>query len=141
MKPDELLENAELFFFPAYTQPDTTLHEVARARFRAVVGNAFDDARQQGRAERDAEVAALTERVRLAEIVCTIFGWTGSSAGPDESDRDKAVLQAWMDWHHLYSDPKAPTSKEWDDRIAELAARRDQIRQATLARIRGEADE
>lgn len=75
----------------------------------------------------------LEARLAAAETVCTIYGWCGNA---EDSLKDKAATQAWMDWHNTYGSPKP--SPEWRQRIAELAARRDAIRAKTLAAIRGE---
>ena len=73
----------------------------------------------------------LRERLAVAETVCTIFGWTGTRT---DGERDKAVSQAWQEWAIAYGSPK-PTP-EWDERVTELAAKRDEIRNRTLAAIR-----
>ncbi len=73
----------------------------------------------------------LPERLAAAELVCTIFGWTGVDYS---SDRGKAVSQAWIDWSRSYGAP-LPNSA-WNARIAELAARRDASRDQALATLR-----
>jgi hypothetical protein len=88
------------------------------------------------RDEAAGQLAILRDRLRAAETVCTLFGWTASAG---RSDRDKAVEQAWQDWTHRYGGYTDPSAPEWKTRIAELAARRDEIRERTLTRIRREA--
>lgn len=81
-----------------------------------------------------ADIEILVRRLEAAELVCNLVGICGSASN---SDRDKALTQAWMDWSHAYRDRHV---KPADLPIAELAARRDEIRSRTLARIRGEVD-
>jgi hypothetical protein len=75
--------------------------------------------------------AELEARLAAAELVCNLVGITGSSG---KSDRDRALTQAWQDWHHAYGRHVLPAELP----IAELARRRDEITARTLARIRGE---
>jgi hypothetical protein len=46
---DGLLADAELYFFPAYTQPYHDPEQLAHARFRRVVGDALAAAEARGR--------------------------------------------------------------------------------------------
>jgi hypothetical protein len=88
------------------------------------------------RADLEAEIVGLGERLRLAERVCALYGWSGTRA-PRE-DHDKATEQAWMEWHH--ATPGMSDRRAWpeldDSGIGALARERDRIEQATLARIR-----
>jgi hypothetical protein len=90
-------------------------------------------------AELRLQLAALQERLAAAEQVCVLFSWTSSGG---DSDRDRAVAQAWMDWKHGYApnlpDPQSP---EWQARIQDLANRRTAVRTITVARIRRDRDE
>ena len=73
----------------------------------------------------------LRTQLDAAEQVCILFGWT--SLG-DDSDKSKAVEQAWHEWAAEYGS-MSPTP-EWRQRIKELARRREEIRARTLAAIR-----
>lgn len=73
----------------------------------------------------------LLRRLAAAEQVCVLYGWTAAS---DDTDRDKATTQAWMQWQSKYG-VGGPTPA-WNARVAELAAERDRIRAHTLRRIR-----
>lgn len=80
----------------------------------------------------------LQERLDAAEQVCILFGWTGVA---DYSERGDATVQAWMDWLARYGHDReraAATDPEWDQRVKDLARRRREIRETTLAKIRGE---
>lgn len=81
------------------------------------------------------EIERLRQRLAAAEQVCVLYSWIGI---PDQTDRGKAALQAWIDWSHQYG--PLPKSAEWNDRITELARRRDEIRAATLRKIREESE-
>lgn len=76
----------------------------------------------------------LRRRVLAAERVCYLFGITSAR---HETERDKAVTQAWMDWSAAFNDD---VPRVTDEEITELARRRDEIRAATLRRIRGGPD-
>jgi hypothetical protein len=76
------------------------------------------------------------ERLAAAEQVCVIFGWTGLDDGSDES---RAVAQAWHDWAGAYGSI-SPT-REWRTKVKKLARRRDEIRSATLAKLRAGGSE
>lgn len=77
-----------------------------------------------------AEVDRLRTRLAAAEQVATLVGWCASR---DHSERGKAATQAWMDWANAYGAPER--DEAWDERIRELARRRDEIRAHTLAAI------
>jgi hypothetical protein len=83
--------------------------------------------------------ASTMRRLHAAEQVCLMFGWTGS---PGNSDRDKALFQLWREWVDLSGvslDP-AEHPELSDERITELAGKRDQIRTGVLAKLRGETE-
>lgn len=77
---------------------------------------------------------ALGRRLAAAERVCYLVGIT---AARTETDRDKALTQAWQEWARDYRQACAGVS---DAEVVELAARRDVIRQRTLARLGREAE-
>lgn len=72
---------------------------------------------------------ALEDRLRAAERVCVLVGINAVGQG----ERGKALTQSWMDWNRQYG-PSAPRVS--DELIAVYAHRRDEITEATLARIR-----
>ncbi|GAA0720007.1 hypothetical protein Drose_06290 [Dactylosporangium roseum] len=74
----------------------------------------------------------LEQRLKAAERVCQLVGVTAASM---VTARDKAELQAWLDWHRQYGHLAEPVG---DDEITALAARRDEIYAAALARLRAE---
>ncbi|MEU8158158.1 hypothetical protein AB0B94_31270 [Micromonospora sp. NPDC048986] len=71
----------------------------------------------------------MFRRLEAAERVCALLG---ISVSRSDTDRDKAVTQAWMDWHrdygHLTQDPT-------DAEVVALASRRDITRNMTLLRL------
>lgn len=80
------------------------------------------------------------DRLRLAEQVCLMFGWTGVGGN---TDRDKALHELWVEWLRAYEAAGGSTvpidhPELSDARIEELARRRDEIVARTLARIRTE---
>jgi hypothetical protein len=81
------------------------------------------------------KIEELRARLAAAERVCVLFGWTCAAGN---SDRDKAVTQAWQEWHHAYGHV-AP--QPGDDEVMQLAARRDVIRNVTLMRLRKDRDD
>jgi hypothetical protein len=88
------------------------------------------------------EVASdLQRRLEAAERVCVLYGWTGGGSG---SDREKALHELWSDWVDVSGVSLSQTDHPdlSDERIAELAQRRDATRAATLERMRArDADE
>lgn len=76
------------------------------------------------------EIDDLRRRLAAAERVCILFGKT---AARGETDRDKALTQAWLEWSREW---RAAAPEVTDSEILELAARRDVIRNNTLARLR-----
>lgn len=104
---------------------------------------ALDDDKDEGTlwapsselAEYVKRVSDLELRLAAAEQVCVLYGWTGSN---DRSERGDAVTQAWMDWVHSYGhemERAAVKDPAWDARIKDLARRRREIRDATIARL------
>lgn len=81
-------------------------------------------------------VGGLEQRLAAAELVCALYGITG---GRQDSDREKACTQAWMDWSRIAGDAADP-KRIPEATLHGLARRRDEIRTETLARIRGERD-
>jgi hypothetical protein len=84
------------------------------------------------------------ERTRLeaAERVCLLYGWSGIGG---DSDRSKALREMWGEWADLPGVSLRPGDHPGlsDERIAELARRRDEIRARTLGRMsitRGDGD-
>lgn len=77
----------------------------------------------------DDYVRHLEDRVRMAERVCALVG---INATDRQTERGKALTQAWMHWSHSYGGRAVPVT---DDEVAKLAAERDEIVTATLARI------
>lgn len=82
----------------------------------------------------DAELTALRARLAAAEQVCMLYGWTGARR---ESDQDKALHEVWSDWVDLSGVSLLPEDHPElsDERIAELARKRDATRARVLARI------
>jgi hypothetical protein len=77
----------------------------------------------------DSALRELDRRLRAAEQVC---GLVGMNASDRQTERGKALTQAWMDWAHEYAGSAVPVSNK---EIVDLAARRDHIVAETLARI------
>jgi hypothetical protein len=77
-----------------------------------------------------AEIDDLRARLAAAELVCRLVG---TAAADQQTDQGRAVTQAWMEWSHAYRHLVDPVS---DEQVLELAARRDVIRNHTLARLR-----
>ncbi len=77
----------------------------------------------------DEYVRELQERLQVAERVC---GLVGINASTRETDRGKALTQAWMDWSHRFSHRAVLIT---DEEVRELAARRDVVVEQTLARL------
>lgn len=81
------------------------------------------------------EIDDLRRRLAAAERVCQLVGITAASG---ETDRDKALGQAWSEWSREYRPLAQPVT---DDEILQLAARRDIVRNRTLARLQRESAE
>lgn len=85
----------------------------------------------------DAET--LIERLKAAEDVCVLYGWSASTA--HQSDRDKALQELWNRWHDTAGRDASSRERNphlTDERIAELARKRDATREATLRRFFGD---
>jgi hypothetical protein len=73
-------------------------------------------------------------RLAAAELVCELFG----GRGVEHDQLGKALTQAWIDWHRLSNTrTDRPTLQPVIDA---LAARRDQTRAETLARLATQLD-
>lgn len=81
------------------------------------------------------EIDDLRRRLAAAERVCQLVGIT---AARSETDQDKALGQAWSEWSRQYRSLALPVT---DDEVLRLAARRDIIRNRTLARMQRESAE
>lgn len=85
------------------------------------------------KAERD----RLAERLKLADAVCLLFGWSPSR---DHTEREKALTMLWRRWAAAAPpgllDP-AEHPELSDEAIAELARQRDEIRARTLTALDG----
>lgn len=76
----------------------------------------------------------LEERLAAAEDVCALYGW--SPARNDDTDREKATHELWRTWlGKVGSADREAFPHLTDERIAELAARRDATRRMTLRRF------
>lgn len=103
-----------------------------------VTGEMIPDYFTVGRGETDLEAALRWQRRALvAERVCIMVGWTPGT----DSERSKALHELWAEWLTAYEaaggsvEPRDHPDLS-DERIAELAARRDATRAATMQRIR-----
>lgn len=81
--------------------------------------------------------APVVERLKAAENVCVMIGWTGTTAGPEESDRAKAAAVLWHAWSKNPGVSTEPGDHpHLNDRvITRLAQTRDEAREAALAKI------
>jgi hypothetical protein len=77
----------------------------------------------------------IRDRLRAAEEVCLLYGWTGACR---DTDRDKALHELWSHWVDVSGVSMSPADhpEMSDERIAELARQRDATRASALARIR-----
>lgn len=87
---------------------------------------AFDAVQRAGNA--DAEIVRLKARLAAAELVCVAYG---ISPARHDSDREKATHELWSDWQEL---AQADMTSLSDERITELARRRDAKRAEALRR-------
>jgi hypothetical protein len=73
----------------------------------------------------------LETRLAVAEDVCVIYAWSPSRT---VTDREKAAHELWDRWSHLAGNDCTAKSNPHltDELIAELAAKRDATRAATL---------
>lgn len=77
---------------------------------------------------------AMRPRLAAAERACLMFGWTAVVG----SDRGKAAHELWVEWLEISGvsmDPREHPDLS-DERITELAVRRDEKRAHALARLR-----
>ena len=90
-------------------------------------------------AEGEPAPGGIETRLHAAEQVCVLVGWT---AAHSESDLDKALHEAWREWQDIPGVSTAPEDHPelGDERIAELARRRDEMRAQALATLRGAED-
>lgn len=77
----------------------------------------------------DEHVRKLEHRLWHAERVCGLVGMTASDR---QTERGKALTQAWMNWSHEYQGQAVRVS---DMEVTELARQRDEIVEATLERL------
>jgi hypothetical protein len=90
-------------------------------------------AASEAEASWQAEAETLRKRLEVAELVCVMVGWVPEAPG----DRGKALYELWSGWLHISgvgTDP-ADHPELSDERIAELARKRDETRARTLERI------
>jgi hypothetical protein len=90
--------------------------------------------------------AALTReelevRLRLAEHVCLMYGWSPARV---DTDREKACHELWRRWTAAV--PEAEQSRKAtphlsEDVVRELAAQRDATRATTLRRLHARGDQ
>lgn len=96
-----------------------------------------DAAQLMGRLEAvTEETARLVPRLEAAERVCAVFGWTAASS---DSDQDKALHELWAEWVAIVGSEFASPAAHpelGEERITELARRRDLTRRRTLDAIR-----
>jgi len=100
---------------------------------------AFITAARRDVADLLAEVERLRERLKLAENVCVMFGW--SPVVDHESERAKATTMLWRRWlDHVggtfIGEGQHPDLS--DAVIAALARDRDNLRNQALAKLRDE---
>lgn len=85
-------------------------------------------------------VQRLIERLDAAERVCLLYGWTGNTNNLVATDKEEALMQAWMEWRRVvpdgFLDPVQHPGLS-DEAIRELAEKRRHNRKLTLEIIRG----
>ena len=116
---------------------DTTEIPVTRAELEAEATRIIE---RDGMPDETTALAGLVlgylsepdKRLLAAELVCLMFGWTGI----DDSPRGKATHELWREWVDISGVRLSPEDHPElsDERIAELARRRDETRARTLAR-------
>jgi hypothetical protein len=85
---------------------------------------------------------ALEARLKVAEDVCVLAGWSTLDFGRAEwegSDRAEAAHQMWSIWCHMVGGSDALDPAKWpelDAMIPALSSQRRSIREDTLRRIR-----
>lgn len=79
------------------------------------------------------EMETLKHRLEAAERVCLMVGWTAA----DNSERGKALHELWLDWLAISGASTSPADHPElsDERISELALRRDEKRAAALGML------
>lgn len=82
-------------------------------------------------------IRPILERLKAAENVCVMVGWTGTSSDPEESARAKAAAVLWHEWTKVpgVSTDAADHPHLTDAVIARLADGRDKARADARARI------
>lgn len=80
------------------------------------------------------DIERLETRLRAAEDVCVLVGWTGRGS----THHEKALHELWVKWMEVSGNNCTPEANPHltDEFIAELAAKRDATRARTLAKIR-----
>lgn len=80
------------------------------------------------------EIERLEARLRAAEDVCVLFAWSPSRM---ETAPEKAAHELWSRWVEISGNDCTPEKNPHltDEYVAELAAKRDEIRARTLAKI------
>lgn len=84
------------------------------------------------------EIRQLRVRLKAAEDVCLMFGWSPARSGaPDETDREKAAYVLWQRWYAIAgadADPKKHPDLS-DKVVAEIARQRDAERAAIMTKL------
>jgi hypothetical protein len=81
----------------------------------------------------------LVARLRAAEDVCVLYGWTGFHTWPTE--RSKALQELWYKWHDLAGPHVCDRTEHphlTDEYIVELARKRDATREEMLRNFFGD---
>lgn len=76
------------------------------------------------------DLQAWVQQLKAAEKVCVLYGM---SPHRDHSDREKACMQAWVEWINL--DPHRPLAQVSEAEITRLAAARRQAAADTITRL------
>lgn len=89
---------------------------------------------QREDAYRDLSREQLEARLKVAEDVCVLFGWTGARG---DSERERAVSQMWMTWASMvgFEASDVTANRAINSMVPQLAAERSRIHSATLRRI------
>lgn len=82
-------------------------------------------------------ITPVLERLKAAENVCVMIGWTGTTSDPEESARAKAAAVLWHEWTKVPGvSTEAADHPELSDAVIErLADGRDKARSEARARI------
>jgi hypothetical protein len=79
----------------------------------------------------------LASRLRLAEDVCLMYGW---SVAHNETDREKATYMLWSKWRTEVGEiDRADHPHLSDEAVERLARDRDEVHARVLAAVRSEA--